>query len=161
MYPYGPYRETSAKYREDNASLRYEDFGKDQFRIFCHTKSCSPTSRDIVYNLDTASNPSSSPQFTEDIPSTVLQVEMSSLFEEQDAHDNDTSYIKAPFINALGRQTALTTTIFPQRKWTTFSVSAVHLASSQNLPGRVRTLSTASGTSRRQGPNTIFKPFGI
>ena len=67
---------------------------------------CSPTSSDTAaHNLDTASNPSSSPQFTEDIPSTVLQVEMSSLFEEQDAHDNDTSYIKAPFINALeGKQ---------------------------------------------------------
>ena len=39
-----------------------------------HKKPRHPTSHDTVSNLDTAFNPSSPPQFTKDIPSTVLRI---------------------------------------------------------------------------------------
>ena len=60
--------------RDTSEILRRERYQRNIERTTRRMKPYSPTSRDTVYNLDTASNPSSPPHFTNDIPSTVLQV---------------------------------------------------------------------------------------
>ena len=68
--------------RDTSEILRRERYQRNIERTTRRMKPYSPTSRDTVYNLDTASNPSSPPHFTNDIPSTVLQVRTRSITKD-------------------------------------------------------------------------------